>query len=122
MNLRTHQLPHPKPPQRGKETFDEVRRSPIEEKVERILTILNQINRRDRWRTVGGFFRSVISMIPLLLFLGSLWYLYAYGDVLLERLTYEAVKQAAALTGQNLDSILKQLPSSNLGGLLHLLR
>lgn len=90
--------------------------------MDRILHYLNQMNRRDRWRTVGGFFRSLISMIPLLLFLGSLWYLYAYGDVLLERLTYEAAKQAAALTGQNLDSILKQLPSGNLGGLLHLLR
>lgn len=78
---------------------------PIEAKLDAILTQLEQLNRRDRLRTWGGFLRS---LIPLAILVGSVWYVYEYGDNLLEHLARTAAEQAARMTEQSSRGIVEQ--------------
>jgi preprotein translocase subunit SecY len=69
--------------------------SSTDDKLDQIIHYLHQMDRRDRMRTIGGTVRSVIALIPLLLFLLSVWYIYTNGTSLLQMVTEEAAKQAA---------------------------
>lgn len=82
--------------------------SHIEEKLDAIIAHLDRLNRRDRLRTFGGFFRSLLGLVPLVLMLGSLWYAYAHFDTLLEKIAGEAAKQAAAVTKVDAGGLMEQ--------------
>jgi len=79
-----------------------------EEKLEEILLHLRRMDRRDRLRTIGGFFKGLITMIPVIILIGSVWYAYKYGDQLLEKIAQQAAKQAAIVTEQGADSVLQK--------------
>lgn len=64
-----------------------------------IISHLERMDRRDRLRTVGGFLRSLLTLIPLVLFLGSAWYVYTHSTEIIARITAEAAKQAAGVAG-----------------------
>ena len=76
-------------------------KSSTDEKLEEIVEHLRRLDRRDRLRTIGGFFRSLLGLIPLLFFIFSAWYIYEYSDELLKKITEEAAKQAAKYTEEN---------------------
>lgn len=80
-----------------------------DDKLDVIIEYLRKMNRRDRLRMIGGFFRGLLSIIPIVFFLISMWYVYAYGDALLEKVAAVAAKQAANVarvnTGNIVDSI-----------------
>lgn len=59
------------------------------------------MDRRDRLRTIGGFFRGIIGLLPIILVLASAWYVYQNSDKLLKQVTEEAAKQAAKYTEEN---------------------
>jgi len=80
----------------------------IEQKLDRILLHLKHLDRRDRLRTIGGFFRGLIGLIPIAVLIFSIWYVYEYGDQLLEKIAQQAAKQAAAVTQQGTSSVLEQ--------------
>lgn len=65
------------------------------DRLDQILFHLRRMDRRDRWRTVGGFFRSIITIIPVLLVIASAWYFYRYSDQILEKISAQAAQQAA---------------------------
>lgn len=65
------------------------------------------MDKRDRLRTIGGFFRSILGLIPLLFFIFSAWYVYEYSDELLKKITEEAAKQAAKYTEESAGNFMK---------------
>lgn len=67
-----------------------------------IVMYLHRMDRRDRLRTIGGTIRSMIAIIPVILFLLSAWYLYTNSTQLLE-----SVSEASAR------AVLKMNPAAN---------
>ncbi|MDD5103950.1 MAG: hypothetical protein PHX93_06180 [Candidatus Peribacteraceae bacterium] len=82
----------PKPPPPPKTT---------EEKLDVIISYLDRMNRRDRWRTIGGFIRGMFSMIPIVIVVFFTWYTIKYGDQLLQKITSMAAQQAGKVAQQN---------------------
>ena len=66
------------------------------------------MDKRDKLRTWGGFFKGLISIVPVAVLLGGIWYAYEYGDQLLEKIAAQAAKQAAIVTEQHGGKVLKQ--------------
>lgn len=79
-----------------------------EEKLDLIVHYLHQMNSRDRLRTVGGFFKTLIGFIPILIVVWSTWYFYKHGAELMQQLTKEAVKQSAEYSQESLMQQLEQ--------------
>lgn len=71
-----------------------------EELLELVLAHMQNMDRRDYWRTVGGFFQGFFTMIPMLLFLVSTWYLYAYRDTILQNITEQVTTQISHMMPQ----------------------
>jgi hypothetical protein len=63
-----------------------------EELLELILVHMQNMDRRDHWRTIGGFFRGLLSIVPVLIFFASTWYIYAYRDTLMENMTKQVME------------------------------
>lgn len=82
--------------------------STIEDKLNEILLHLRHLDSRDRLRTIGGFFRGLLGLIPIIVLLGSIWYVYKYGDQLLEKIAEQAAIQAEVVTKKGSDSLLNQ--------------
>jgi len=76
------------------------------EKMDMILLYLHRMDRRDKLRTIGGFFRGMLGLIPLVLLLWSTWYFIEHGEEFMQQITSEAVKQSAAYSQ---DSMMDQL-------------
>ncbi len=85
-----------------------------DERLDLIIEYLNKMNKRDRLRTIGGFFRGIIGLIPIIFFLLSMWYVYEYGDQLLEKIAETAARQAAAVTTQNASNIVNTIDTDAL--------
>ncbi|MDD5054654.1 MAG: hypothetical protein PHZ00_00105 [Candidatus Peribacteraceae bacterium] len=83
-----------------------------DEKLDAIVLYLDQMNKRDRLRTVGGFIRGLIGLIPVVVVLGSLWYFASHGEELMKMIANQAASSAAEYTkgqGQGLvDELMKQ--------------
>ncbi len=79
----------------------------IEEKLDAILHHVARMDRRDRWRTIGGLFRSIIGLLPIIATLYGLWYLYEHGDELLQQMTETITEQAASITQKGTESLLQ---------------
>ena len=67
------------------------------------------MDKRDRLRTWGGFFKGLIGLIPIVVMLGSIWYVYEHGEELLQKITQQAAKEAAAMTSDSAGDIMKQI-------------
>lgn len=87
----------------------EQKKTSIDDKVEAILHHIERMDRRDRLRTIGGFFRSIIGLIPIAITIGFIWYFYNYGDDFLAKIAEQAAKQAAAVTQKSSEGILNQV-------------
>ena len=80
--------------------------------LDQILEHLKNLDRRDRLRTWGGVFRSILGLIPIVIFIYSMWYFYQHGDEVLEKIARQAAIQAAEVTKQGTEGILQQLQDS----------
>ena len=76
-----------------------------EELLELVLVHMQNMDRRDYWRTIGGFFKGVLTLIPMVLFLVSTWYIYAYRDTILQQITSQVTSQ--------MQSMMPTIPDSN---------
>lgn len=65
------------------------------DKLDRIIYHLDRMDRRDRMRTWGGLVHTLLSLIPTLILLGTVWYVYHNASNLLTTMASEAAKQAA---------------------------
>ncbi|MEK7563295.1 MAG: hypothetical protein AAB544_02790 [Patescibacteria group bacterium] len=68
-----------------------------EQKLDRIVDILEHMNKRDKMRTWGGFVRSIIHFIPLIILIWSVWFTYAHWDEMLLEISRSAAEQSAAM-------------------------
>lgn len=80
----------------------------IEDKVDELIGILEHMNRRDKLRTVGGFVRGLIGIIPVLFVVYSFWYFYNNFDALLDTMTKKAAEQAIKLNGSASEDIVNR--------------
>ncbi|MFH0851248.1 MAG: hypothetical protein V1876_00670 [Candidatus Peregrinibacteria bacterium] len=76
-------------------------KTPPPDSLEQILTILKRMDRRERWRTIGGFIRGILSLIPIVIVVFFTWYTIKYGDQLLQKITSMAAQQAGKVAQQN---------------------
>lgn len=74
---------------------------PPQDKIDQIITILEKMNRRDRLRTIGGFVRTIVGFVPIIIVVFFTWYSIKYGDQLLQKITSMAAEQAGRVAKQN---------------------
>ena len=81
----------------------------LEQKLDQIILHLEKLDKRDRWRTIGGFFRFLINLIPLALLLLGSWYFVNHTSEFIKMMTDQAAKSAATFTKTESTSIFDQL-------------
>ena len=67
----------------------------LEEKLDAIVLHLEHLDRRDRIRTIGGVFRGILALIPLVLLLWSSWYFAENSDEIMKKISDAAASSAA---------------------------
>ncbi|MDB4978636.1 MAG: hypothetical protein JWM56_822 [Candidatus Peribacteria bacterium] len=89
--------------------------SQISTQMDKMLLLIELMNKRDRLRTVGSFFRGIISIIPVIIFIWSTWYFFAHGNEILGKITKMATDQAINSSAnpspgltQRLEELMKQ--------------
>ncbi|MDD5623117.1 MAG: hypothetical protein PHI23_00185 [Candidatus Peribacteraceae bacterium] len=80
-----------------------------DEKLDLIIEHLRHLDNRDRWRTIGGFLRSLLHIAYLVIIVASIWYTFKYSDVILKKITEQAAEQAARITQQNTGNLMQEL-------------
>lgn len=85
----------------------------IECKLDKIILHLEKIDRRDRVRMIGGYFKFLISLIPIVFLLVSAWYFIEHGGDILKMIADQAASSAAAYTKDQgsgmFDQLMKQV-------------
>ncbi len=79
------------------------------EKLDLIAEYLRRMDQRDRLRMWGGFFRTLIAIVPMIVFLWSLWYFANHADELMKKIANQAASSAAEYTKQNSQGMVEQL-------------
>jgi len=80
----------------------------IEEKLDEIIVHLKKMDARDRVRMWGGFIRSIISLVPLIIFVWSTWYLIQHGPELMKQIADTAASSAAEYTKSQGQGVVDQ--------------
>lgn len=88
-----------------------------EQKLDLIATYLERMDRRDRMRLWGGYVHSLLTLIPMLFFIWSTWYLYTHFDDIMGNVMRQSAQSAAAASGQSYENVLKQIQEAfGMGG------
>lgn len=80
-----------------------------EEKLDVMIWHLERMDRRDRMRMWGGFLHSLLTIVPIVFFAWSTWYLYAHFDEIMGNMMRQSAENAARATGQSYEDVLKQI-------------
>ncbi len=80
-----------------------------EDKLDAILFHLERLDRRDRLRTIGAFFRSIITIVPVLLLLWASWYFAQHSQEIMTQIATITAQQAAKYSQQQSASMLEQV-------------
>lgn len=80
-----------------------------EEKLDLIATYLERMDHRDKWRMWGSYIHSMFTIIPMLFFIWSTWYLYAHFDDIMGLMMQQTAQKAAQTTGQSYDEVMVQI-------------
>lgn len=70
---------------------------------------LERMDRRDKMRMWGGALHSLLTIVPIVFFAWSTWYLYAHFDEIMSQMMRQSAQSAAEATGQSYDDVLKQI-------------
>jgi len=81
----------------------------VEEYLEEIVYRLERLDKRDKMRTYGSVFKSAIMVIPTVVLLLSLWYVYERGDDLLQQIIDRTMSAAASQTQSQSQDFIRQL-------------
>ena len=79
-----------------------------EAKVDEIIEILKRMDRRDKLRTIGGFFRAIIALIPIILLISSGWYFAGHYAEIMKTISDQAASSAAHYTQTQSQSLFDQ--------------
>lgn len=88
----------------------------IEERLDLVVEYLRRAERRDRLRMTGGLVRNLIALIPLVAFLVSLWYVYAYGESLIRQIAADAARQTVQSSQEGMGGLIDQVRGMLQGG------
>lgn len=80
-----------------------------EEKLDLIAYYLERMDRRDRMRLWGGYLHSLVTLVPMLFFIWSTWYLYTHFDDIMGNVMRQSAQNAAEVTGQSYEDVLRQI-------------
>lgn len=80
-----------------------------EEKLDEIILHLKHLDKRDRTRMIWSTVKSVLTLIPLFLLLGSSWYFITHWDDLLKQITSMAASSAAEYTTDKSQGLFEQI-------------
>lgn len=81
----------------------------VEEKMDVIIMHLERMDRRDRMRMWGSYVHTMLTLIPMLFFLWSTWYLYAHFEDIMGMVMRQTAQSAAQSTGASYDEVMKQI-------------
>lgn len=81
----------------------------LEQKLDLIVLHLERLDKRDKLRTVGGFFKFLISLIPILLILGSGWYFLQHSAEIMKAIANQAASSAAEYTKNQSSGFYEQM-------------
>ncbi len=81
----------------------------VDAKLDEIITCLQRMDKRDRLRTIGGFIRGLLGLIPLIVLLWSLWYFASHGEELMKMIANQAASSAAQYTQGQSQGLVEQL-------------
>lgn len=78
-----------------------------------ILYYIQRMEKRDKWRTIGGTVRSIVGLIPIILLVVSTWYLYEHGDDLIKNITQIMTQQMTSFmpSQQDIQNMLSRPPA-----------
>src|SRR3989344_2030881 len=79
-----------------------------DDKLDVIVEYLHRLDRRDRLRTWGSFFKGILGLIPIIAFVWGSWYFYEHGDEIMEKIAKVAAEQAAEATKSGTENFIKQ--------------
>lgn len=68
-----------------------------EQKLDRMIEILDQMNKRDRLRMTGSIISRIISLIPVFIIIAAAIYVYFFGDELIRMIAEESAKAAVKI-------------------------
>lgn len=80
-----------------------------EQKLDLMVMHLERMDRRDKWRLWGGYIHSLFTLVPMIFFIWSTWYLYAHFDEIMGSMMRQAGANAAVSTGQSYEDVMKQI-------------
>ncbi len=80
----------------------------LESKLDQIILHLEKMDKRDKWRTVGGFFKFCITIIPLILLLGSGWYFAQNWQEIMKKMATISASVAAEYSKNQSSGMLEQ--------------
>jgi hypothetical protein len=83
--------------------------SSVEEKLDIIAEHLRRMDQRDKLRLWGGTVRSLIAIVPVLVFLWSIWYFANNADEIMKKIADEAASSAAKYSQQQGQGVLDEL-------------
>ena len=95
-------------------TLSMKRQEPLtnEERLEEILLHLRRLDSRDRLRMWGGFIHGILALIPTIILLVTVWYFYENGPAILQWVTQETAREAAAVATGTKKGMAVSLPAS----------
>ncbi len=80
-----------------------------EDKLDVIIRHLEAMDRRDRLRTTGAFIRGMLGLIPLIVFVWSIWFFANNYEQVLGEITKQAATAAAEATKSGGQGMLDEL-------------
>ena len=80
-----------------------------EQKLDLMVMHLERMDRRDRMRMWGGVLHSLLTIIPMLFFIWSTWYLYTHFEEIMSTMMQQTAQNAANATGQGYEDVLRQM-------------
>lgn len=88
-----------------------------EQKIDLVVGYLHQMNRRDRARTVAGFFSGLLHLGWFVFIIYLTWYSFNNMDELLGKITSQAAQQAVTMTSGGTGSFLDALSGDQIKAL-----
>ncbi|MDP7069531.1 MAG: hypothetical protein QF815_03305 [Candidatus Peribacteraceae bacterium] len=80
-----------------------------EDKLDTIIEHLARMDKRDRLRMWGGFFKGLIALIPAIAFIYGMYYFYQHGDEVMAKIAKVAAEQAMEATTKGTNGLMQQL-------------
>ncbi len=77
-----------------------------------MLSEIQALNRRDRLRTIGGFFRGMLAIVPTAIFIYGLWYFSANQDSVMKYIMDHAATSASEFATKANQQLMNEFQKS----------